>query len=430
MTLRSRIFLIIGGVLIFAATAPVSIFFARGFTFDFANWKIVKTGTIVAKTDPRSADVFLGEKYLGSSPLTKRFVVPGEYAVKIKKTGYRDWQKNILVHEQQINHIPVNLDKVYLLLEKNQETAASTTTQSLLVSAPGQISYLENNSSWQIKTLDLTGNEQNQDIKLAQTFTNPEILQKFGSETLISDRGQNWYINSQNPEPLAVNLANPKLAGSNGAIFGIDKQNNLIKLSTQGGSSEILENSIQNFAVAGDGTVYFLTRENQPYLAHLDSAGKTKTKVIETPTFTNSQIIISPANQIFLILDGTLYSINDTLQTINTNVKEAEWLSDANGLFYKNDHEAWLYQPLATGQNQLLARMSEPLGSVVYNPKIGYVFISSGQEIKAFEFDPEGQPNVYTLAQTKTANVAFTVSPDGSTLVYLDGQNLISLKLR
>lgn len=129
MTLRARFLLVACGVIIFLVAAPLAIFFARGYYFDFANKRIIKTGTLVVKTDPRGAQVFLGERLTGSASLVKRFIIPGEYVVHIKKSGYRPWKKRIVIHEQTVTYLPFERpEKIPLFLEEPIQTTLSTST--------------------------------------------------------------------------------------------------------------------------------------------------------------------------------------------------------------------------------------------------------------------------------------------------------------
>ena len=65
MSIRSRFALIVSGIIIFGIFAPVILFFARGFRYDFANHEIIRTGLLVVKSEPRGAQVFLNGRELG-----------------------------------------------------------------------------------------------------------------------------------------------------------------------------------------------------------------------------------------------------------------------------------------------------------------------------------------------------------------------------
>lgn len=128
MTLRSRVFLIIAGFVVFFLLGPAIVLFARGYTYDFARHRFLKTGTLVVKTDPRNAEIYLNNLRLGSSPLTKRLLPPDEYLVEIKKPGYFPWQKRVNVHPQGVS----DLGHVVLFKEKPAPSVLATGTTDFL----------------------------------------------------------------------------------------------------------------------------------------------------------------------------------------------------------------------------------------------------------------------------------------------------------
>ena len=317
MVLRMRISLIAGGVIIFLILGPAIIFLARGFSYDFANQKIVRTGTLVVKTDPRDAQVSLNGEKLKNTPLIKRFLIPGEYLLEVKKSGYFAWKKQIAIHSQQVaNPHPAETEKIFLFLESPGSVLAPTSTVPIEEATT---------------TLDYFLRESN-------------------------DKGQLWQGTDDSPSRL------------------------------------ILDN---------------------------------------LPPFSQSKLVVTPGKQIFLLLDETLYQAGENdLQKINTPVNFATWNNEANGLLYGNDHEVWLFRPLSNKPNELITRSSQMLSGPVYNEKTGYLFVRSGHQIKAIEFDPSGEPNVYVLTEVKTLETKLWVNLDGTELTYLDGDLLHRLNIR
>ena len=306
MTLRARFGLIACGVIIFMVLGPVIIFTARGFRYDFAENRLIKTGALVVKTDPKDAMVFLNGKKINDTPFVKRFLLPGEYELEIKKDGYQTWKKRITIHEQQVAaFLGANREQLTLFGNLPAGKTIGTSTVDFFSSLDG-IFYLKDR---QVFESDFQGSQ----TKLATT-TLQDIL-------------------------------DPK-----------------------------------NFL-------------------NVDGANATSTLPENLPNF--------PSSQVNYISGGN----ND------------------NFLAYGNEHEVWLYDK-ENQKNYLITRSSLVLSKAVYNAAAGYVFVAEENIIKAIEYDPLGQPNVYTFAETKNANPKFAVSADGTYLIYLDGKELISLKIR
>lgn len=73
-------------------TAAYLIVIANGYKINYHNWRIVKTGMIVIKSEPKDVKIFVNNKEVANkTPFTYAEIFPGQYDVKISKDGYRDW---------------------------------------------------------------------------------------------------------------------------------------------------------------------------------------------------------------------------------------------------------------------------------------------------------------------------------------------------
>lgn len=143
MTLRARFTLIAFGVIIFAVLGPIIILTARGFRYDFSENRLIRTGTIVIKTDPRKALVFINNIEASDTPFVKRFLLPGEYPIEIKKDGFRTWQKRVAIHEQQVTYLPSGREELFLFLSNPDAKILATSTQDFFADSE-DIYYLQN----------------------------------------------------------------------------------------------------------------------------------------------------------------------------------------------------------------------------------------------------------------------------------------------
>lgn len=318
MTLRARFLLVACGVIIFFVAAPAAIFFARGYYFDFVKKQIVKTSTLVTKTDPRGARVRLnGRELRKDTSLVQRFIIPGEYNVEIRKPGYRSWKKRMVFHPEMVTYLPLERpEKIPLFFEQPVKTIISTTTADILI-----------------------GSTQN----------------------------DTYYLSSPPQARLLRRLGN----GEAHAV------------------SDVL------------------------------------------PPFTKSEIIVSPGKQIFLRLDSELYEVKEDLEKLNSGVSYAYWTDELPGLVYGSNHEVWLREPNSRSPSgNLVTRSSRNLGRARYNKKTSYVFVTEDNQIKAYEYDFYGQPNIYFLAETQNPETDIFVDDHGENLIYRDVEQFINLKIR
>lgn len=431
MKIRTRIGLILGGALVFTVTAPVAIFLARGFSYDFTKNQIVKTGTLVVKTDPRDAEVKLDGKKIKSTPLVKRFLLPREYQIEVSKPGYETWKNRIEIREQQVTVLPEgDSDKIFLLLDSPKQTEISTTTQDFYVAATGRIYFLEKKTGWFVSSFDSGGGEKKVEIQFDRNFQKPQIIDQSSGQFLIKDSDQYWYEAAAVPTPLPMALDKARLTQISQGVLGIDKKNQLVSYDVLTQNQKIMATSVQNFGVGKDGTIYYLSLESQPGLFKISLDGQINLVQKLLPPFLTSQLIITSDEQIFLLLDDSLFSLGKNLEKINDHVTRANWDSPDQTLSYGNQHEAWVYDPVGRVANELVARSAEAIGELTYKKKYGYIFLGQHGEIRAREANFTGQPNTYVLATTKTSYPKFAISTDSTYLTYLDGTNLITLKIR
>lgn len=306
MKLRTRVVLIIFGIIAFLVLAPLILLAARGYYFDFEHRRLVKTATLALKTEPRGADVFLDGKKTKTTPMVKRFLVPGEYLVEIKKESYQTWKKRITLLPEQALEAGVE-GKIFLLLDSPRKEIISTST--------------------------------------------PENLENLGFITPTST----------------------------------DEYN--------------IEEIQQKFS-------------------------------IHIPSFKKSQITVTSARQIFLLLDNDLYLLSEKLNKINSRVAYAYWDEKSELLVYGNANEIWLYRPDVSSPNELVTRSASGFGMPAYNLKTGYIFVSEGNQIKAIETDSKSEPLTFVLAKTENPLARVAVNEEGDFLLYLDGTILARLGIR
>ncbi len=132
---------------------------------------------------------------------------------------------------------------------------------------------------------------------------------------------------------------------------------------------------------------------------------------IPVPPFTSSKIIRA-GNQIYLILDQTLYLVNDSLEKIYSPVTNVVWHEDVRQLLFSNINEAYIYYT-EFKDSDLILRSITPISNPVLNPVTGYLFFQNEGKIKAIELDDRDHRNIFTIAD---ALEKFSISNDGKKL--------------
>lgn len=117
---RKLLSLLVKGALLifFGVCLSVVLFFANGYSFDFAGQIIRKTGLIQIEYRDAEAKVSLdGEVLNGRLPFVISGVLPGIHHLKIEKTDFATWEKEIEVKGDLISRV----EGVFLLPDDEQE---------------------------------------------------------------------------------------------------------------------------------------------------------------------------------------------------------------------------------------------------------------------------------------------------------------------
>lgn len=107
MRKKTKRLLLFATILFFLLAAPATIYYCRGYRFDFKRRKIVQTGALFFHTRPKGATIYInGEKkkktnfFFGSALIEN--LLPGTYRVRIKKSGFKPWKKTLEVEEKKV----------------------------------------------------------------------------------------------------------------------------------------------------------------------------------------------------------------------------------------------------------------------------------------------------------------------------------------
>lgn len=119
MTSTKRYTLIVVGIIIFAVLAPAFILGVRGYIYDFETNRLVQTGILVAKTQPKDAKITIEglKNKTKKTNTTIRFLPTGGYKVRIEKTGFHPWEKHLFIRGGLVTWLSKNAEKLYLIPE-------------------------------------------------------------------------------------------------------------------------------------------------------------------------------------------------------------------------------------------------------------------------------------------------------------------------
>ncbi len=196
MTKNTRRVLFYSSIAVFILLSIIVLVLALGYRYDFIKNKLVKTGSFRVKINI-GADVYMNDQLVGdtsflSDTFSKNFLLPRTYSVRVEKTDYFSWQKNVEITAGVFTDFP----SVVLLPKKLKEETVSSPSFSPFSAKSG--SEDKNRSYDGAKKLFFNSHE----IWLEWLKdTNYQPFKKFGDKELIARFSQSivdvqWYKDS------------------------------------------------------------------------------------------------------------------------------------------------------------------------------------------------------------------------------------------
>ena len=106
MTRRVRRIIFFSFTLLFISIAPLIVLYSSGYRFSAKKRSFVKTGALFLESYPKEAEIFINrKKYKRTTPTHVPRLVPNQYLITIRKSGYQPWNNIIEVRENQTTFI-------------------------------------------------------------------------------------------------------------------------------------------------------------------------------------------------------------------------------------------------------------------------------------------------------------------------------------
>ncbi len=422
MTVGTRRFIYLSFIIIFLVVAPILIFYANGFRYNFKLGKIQKTGIIFLTSGQTDATVYLNNQLYPAKlngNLSLNDLLPDDYLVRIEKEGFYPWQKKLTVREAQTTftdnvilfkkELPINLipgqiswlssspdqQKIVYLIDKNSAKELwlyePATDQSVrLYQLPSPASTKLNSISWSAsnkKILVSFGPSTSQKSYVVLNIERPQEITNLADLTQLNFDQIKWDNQS---DLLLGGLANQQLYQID---LAIKKITSLLKIEI--GSNEL----IGDFLIKDEVAYYLKTGKTSSFLSKInfgvDPATTSQIKLPRSPTYQ----LITGSNDFLTLLDQSkkaLWLINlanfenlalaDQGESLipRFEAKNAQWTDSGRQLLFYNDFEIWTDQP-ASGKSQLIDRSSEEVKEVIWQPGNQYLIALIGDRLRILE---------------------------------------------
>jgi len=337
-------------VLLFLIIGSYLILIAQGFTVDFKNLRVEKTGAIFLKFNPRNAVLSINEEetehtqkgLLSSGGLIVKNLIPGFYDLKISKEGYYDWTKTLEVRSGLItseSHIRLWPKKF-----------------------PGEMPLGENVEDFWLTGKGVVYKNKNSGIIFEDTALKGDtvFLSELESKLLVTKSGEDYFL---------IDLEKPRSAVNLTHLFNSLKQR---QLNLPG-------------VVPVTGVFFHSFSPNKILVTSWTSLYAIDVKKIEIEklvTLENIKLARTGANDAFVTDDkGNLTTINLLLKTVIGEPIELGEVKD-----FRVDSEGTdIYALTSEGELKIYNRSSGKIETIA-------------QKVEDFEISPEGKRMIITTA--------------------------------
>jgi hypothetical protein len=481
---RSRYALISAGIVLFVVGAPLIIIFVSGYRYNFSEHHFVRTGALNVRSDPAGATISINGKASGKTQKTFRFLVPEEYDISISKSGYFNWEKQLLVTADYVTLAHYGYNAITLFFSKPIATTVSApanpsaTTNSSDTNSPetnglvegffagqNRLVYVANNN---IYTADIGSPTKSSSVQLPSSFD------AAGEVSIAASADENYFLltAAEKSEQVVYSVSDNKIYGLQGlpAIGqAIEEQfgdNGNLYAIENGGLYQIDWLNNKNIAVITNGAIGFTYHQGSIYalesmpsvktvaqgeqLSQLEQVNpatlKATTLYSGLPKWNNAMLYLNSLNQIAIVGDNTLYSLSSSgnvsnapnpgqgnyqvlnLQVVQQYVAEVEPLSGSSVMLYATHNEIGTFDPSA-GTIDPITRISQ----VISNPEItlntGWAFYISNGSLTAIEMDARGNQNTYQLAMVDSS-ASFSIDSNDKYIYLLNEGVLQRLQIR
>lgn len=432
MTKKIRTILFIFFIFLFSLLAPATIFYSQGWRFDFQSKKITKTGAFFFKVFPKSAQIYLNDKFIKKTDFLfgtgyVENLLPKKYHIKIVKENYYPWEKTLEIKEE----LATEAKNIVLIPQKVNFNILSTQIDNFFPSPDGRkiIFVKKTDQNWSLSLFEIDKNIQSflterkgEFFDLKWSLDSKKII----LETSFGESIRHYILEldkipvelisldflSENIEKISFNPQNGQKLFflKNGSLY----EGNYITKEAAGP----LADNILDYAILNN-EIYYLDNEGNVFKA--DFSLRNKEKLNDIPfllkTETSHKIVLAPPF-LFLKEGSVLYFLKEdktSFEKFFEPVQEMKISSDSKKAVYFSNNEIWVLflkkneeQPQKEAGNRLfITRFSEKINNVFWLTN-HYLTFNSGNIVKIAEIDDRDRIQVWDVADFENPEIFFS----------------------
>lgn len=370
LTRRVRIIIMCSLIASFFIISPFVLLYTAGYRYDWNKHEIQQTGVISIDVEPTDSQVFLNNIQINEIiPIRLSNRAPGIYSLKIQRTGYYDWVKEINVESKKTTYIKdITLFKQSLPIRILEEIdTANIKNISTNYTGKFLIITTEKNSIYELFLYN-TDTEKLSQIVREETNNNIEVnWSPFSDYALIkTDKSTGSVIEIFNPN-------NPELSENysfNSKIKNYQWPNTQYSASiflSQNKKIIKLNNGNKNDLSTATSSIWYVDNQENVWSLGENKLIKNNNEIYNFPETGIEKIIYLENNQIFIKKGDKILSgrIENEYVSINydVNVNNLALYSDNSGWLAWTPWELWSIKN--NSDHELFTRSSEEIKNIL-----------------------------------------------------------------
>lgn len=455
MTLTQRRIFLIVLMIIFIVATPMVILYSSGYQIDWETWRLQKTGGVYINAYPKGASISVdgtlkevtSTLFLSQGKMISG-LIPGTHTIKVEKTGFAPWEKNLEVKPNLVTEArnifltPVNKEAIVVvdgindfIISDSQALIAYSqkNTITILDLASGAPKIIPQHAGESIGKISFGSDE---DHLIIESFLKNKVRKyitnvKTGDITdILEDEAEKYVVLRQYPK------GQEKLAAlsSRNTLYTID-------LTSPNAKTEIARN-VSTFELFDTKLIYATLAPTILYEKDLTSGETVQITQSPIENFDSSARILRSGDGHLAIIDNKkilyLYNnVNSIFDLVARNVVKASFSPDKKKLLYQNRNELYvkylreiLIQPYKKiGDVDFITRFSQPIqNSEWFSYNNEYILFTTEGKLKFTELDGRDERNTQDITAVRSPLKIKYNSYDDH-IYFLDGTTLKKISL-
>jgi hypothetical protein len=359
MNKTSRTFLFIGLLVVFFIISPAIILYSQGYRLNVQNWQILKTGGIYIKTSVPGADIYIDNKFTSKTGQLFSFdylaqnLFPQKHNIKVEKSGFVTWQKNLNVNEKMVTQayvilFPDKIDLTEFSLNISQLYPFGAQGKIILADSKNRLALSEAGQS--VMLLDSAAKDLSSISDIVMSPDGNRIIIRATEKKTAKIKYYLLQTSSETTSLVALKNLDKNVSHiefySNNVIFA-ETSGKLYReaLDTQK-QTLITQKLVEGFALNGDN-LYFL--QDGALLRQNTITNITETVLEDAieENLSNSYSLFYYWDKLFVLKNkNTLYVYNDlqkSLDLLIVSESEIKNIGFGDKMLFYNDSRLWLY---------------------------------------------------------------------------------------